>query len=375
MKVKKYQICTRCIMDTSDPDIIFDENGVCNHCYKYKQLINSKQYLMKKQPGALEQIVKKMKKSGRGKKYDCIIGVSGGIDSTYTAYKVKEFGLRPLAIHLDNGWNSELAVYNIKKTLKKLNIDLCTYIVDWEEFKDLQLSFLKASTPDSEIPTDHALLAVHYKAAIDNDIKYIISGHNTATESGGSAAWSQGHGDWLYVKNIQKKFGTKKLKTFFHYGPWRFFYYTLIKKLKWITILDYLEDYNKKEVMKTLQKQLDWQDYGGKHYESIYTRFFQGHILPKKFGFDKRRANLSSLIWSEQISRREALAEITQKDYSPELQQADKEYIIKKLGISPNKFEKIMKLPPKTFWGYPSYKKKFSKYKWLISIYHSLKRQ
>ena len=369
---EKYRTCTQCIMDTSDPNIIFDENGVCNHCHEYKDLINSKNYLNKKQPNSLEKIVNKIKMAGKGKKYDCLIGVSGGVDSTYTAYIVKELGLRPLAIHLDNGWDSELAVDNIEKTLKKLNINLHTYVLDWEEFKDLQLSFLKASTPDLEIPTDHALIAIHYKAAVNNGLKYIISGHNVATESGGSAAWSQGHGDWLYIKGIQKKFGTKKLKTFFHYGPWRFFYYALIKKLKWIPILDYL-DYNKKNVTEILQKKLGWRYYGGKHYKSVYTRFYQGYILPKKFGFNKRKAHLSSLIWSGQMSRQEALAELAKNDYPDELQQADKEYVIKKLGISTEEFERIMTLPSKTFWNYLSYKKILSKFRLLMAIYRKIR--
>ncbi|MDH4220807.1 MAG: N-acetyl sugar amidotransferase [Candidatus Aminicenantes bacterium] len=370
---RAYKICTRCIMDTSDPDIWFDEKGVCSHCHKYESAIESKSYRKKKEPGALERLLEDIKKKGKGKTYDCIIGVSGGVDSTYTAYLTKQLGLRPLAVHLDNGWDSELAVSNIEKTLKNLGIDLYTYVIDWEEFRDLQLSFLKASTPDSEIPTDHAILAVLYIVAARENVQYILSGHNTATEGGGVAAWSQGHGDWRYIKSIQKQFGTKRLKSFPHYGPLRFVYYNLIKQMKWIQILDYI-DYDKKTALGVLQNKLCWKYYGAKHFESIYTRFFQGYILPKKFGYDKKRLHLSSLIWSGQMSREAAQGELANNDYSNKLQEQDKEFVIKKLEILSEEFERIMNQPPKSFWDYPSYKRIFYKHNWIIRIYHSLRR-
>lgn len=372
--VKDYRICTRCIMDTSDPDIGFDEKGVCSHCHKYEDVIQGKSYLKKKEPGALESLIDEIKRKGKGKAYDCVIGVSGGVDSTYTAYVTKKLGLRPLAVHLDNGWDSELAVSNIEKTLKTLQIDLKTYVIDWEEFRDLQLAFLKASTPDSEIPTDHAILAVLYQVAASQNVGYILSGHNTATEGGGVAAWSQGHGDWRYIRSIQKKFGTKPLRSFPRFGPFRFVYYTVIKRMKWIQILDYL-DYEKKSALETLQKELCWKYYGAKHYESIYTRFFQGYILPRKFGFDKKRIHLSSLIWSGQMSREAAQEEFAKNDYPPDLKEQDKEFVIKKLEISKEEFEQMMRLQPKSFWDYPSYKKIFHKYNWFMSVYHFLQRK
>ncbi len=369
----QYRICTRCIMDTTDPDIYFDSDGVCSHCHAYKKRIDAPAYRRKREPGALDDLLRTIKTQGKNKRYDCIIGVSGGVDSTYTAYAVKEMGLRPLAVHLDNGWDSELAVSNIEKTLKKLDIDLYTHVLDWDEFKDLQLAFLKASTPDSEIPTDHAILAVLYQVAAKEGIEFILSGHNTATEGGGVAAWSQGHGDWLYIKSIQAKHGTKPLKSFAHYGILGFIYYTILRHIRWIPILDYLE-YDKAMVMDVLQKELDWRYYGGKHYESIYTRFYQGYILPHKFGYDKKRLHLSSLIWSGQISRQDALEEMTQQGYPIELQEQDKEYTIKKLGITRNEFEEIMHTPPRSFWDYPSYKKILGQFKPLIRFYHSVKR-
>jgi len=373
-KVKSdYQICTKCIMDTTDPDISFDDNGVCSHCHRYESTVREESYLRKRKDGALEHLVETIKKHGKGKRYECIIGVSGGVDSTYTAYITKKLGLRPLAVHLDNGWDSEIAVSNIEKTMKKLNIDLYTHVFDWEEFRDLQLAFLKSSTPDSEIPTDHAILAVLYMIAHRENVNFILSGHNTATEGGGVPAWSQGHGDWRYIKSVHRQFGSKPLKSFAHYGPLKFIYYTVIKRIKWVQILDYL-DYNKNNALTTLQNELGWKYYGGKHYESIYTRFYQGYILPKKFGFDKKRLHLSSLIWSGQINREFALEEMTKDDYPEVLKEQDKKFVIKKLNISLREFEQIMRMPIKSFWDYPSYKKVFGQCKWLISIYHSLRR-
>jgi len=339
---KKYQICNRCVMDITDPDIQFDDNGICNHCRQYDELV--KRYVFDGEQGKekLKHIIDKIKKTGTGKEYDCIIGVSGGVDSTYVAYKVKEFGLRPLAVHLDNGWNSELAVKNIELFLKKLDIDLYTYVIDWEEFKDLQLSFLYASTPDSEIPSDHAINAILYQIAEVNKIKYIVFGCNIRTESHLPKAWSQGHLDWKYIKNIQKQYGHIPLQTFPHIS-----YFTYQKYLitcKTVNILNYL-DYSKKDAITILENELGWKYYGGKHYESIYTRFYQGYILPKKFGYDKRRTHLSSLICSGEITRSEALEELNNEPYPLELQEQDKEYVIKKLGITKDEFERIMNLP------------------------------
>jgi N-acetyl sugar amidotransferase len=360
-------------MDSSDPDIEYDPMGVCSHCRRYQQTVQSQSLQMKRSPGALARLIDDIKKTGRGSAYDCVIGVSGGVDSTYVAYMTKKvLGLRPLAVHLDNGWDSELAVSNIEKTLRTLNIDLYTYVIDWEEFRDLQLSFLKASTPDSEIPTDHAILAILYQVASRENVKYVLSGHNTETEGGGVPAWSQGHGDWLYIKSIQKQHGSVTLKSFPHYGPVDFLYYTLFKKIRWYQILDYVQ-YDKKDALAILQNELCWKYYGGKHYESIYTRFYQGYLLPVKFGFDKKRLHLSSLIWSGQISRDHALEEMTKVDYPEDLQQQDKEFVMKKLGITENEFSAIMSLSPKTFWDYPSYKKLFTN-RMLLSFYHTLKR-
>lgn len=348
----EYGMCTRCVMDTTDPDIFFDDNGVCNHCHTYDRM--AREYVVDGEEGLrqLEQIAQKIRKDGQGKKYDCVIGVSGGVDSTYVAYRVKRLGLRPLAVHLDNGWDSELAVKNIEETLKRLDIDLYTEVLDWEEFKDIQISFLKASTPDSEIPTDHAINALLGNLAQKIGVKYVIIGSNVRTETHLPRAWSQGHLDWKYIREIQKKFGAQPFHTFPHIGF--FTYYLRMVTQKRVEILNYL-GYNKKEALRVLQEELGWRYYGGKHYESIYTRFYQGYILPVKFGFDKRRSHLSSLVCSGEVTREQALDELKAPTYPPFMQEEDREYVVKKLGLTDAEFDAIMAAPKKSYWDYPSY--------------------
>jgi N-acetyl sugar amidotransferase len=340
-------------MDTSDPDIQFDEQGVCNHCHEYDRLI--KQRVLEGEAGRryLEGLIERIKREGRNKSYDCIIGVSGGVDSTYVAYMAKkELGLRPLAVHMDNGWDSELAVKNIEETLKRLGIDLYTNVLNWEEFKDLQLAFLKASTPDSEIPSDHAIWAVIGDMAEKLKVRYILSGFNVRTETHLPRAWSQGHFDWKYIQNVYRQFGTGRLKTFPHQDL--FAYYRRLLTLRRVDILNYL-DYNKQQAMQILERELGWKYYGGKHHESIYTRFYQGYILPTKFGYDKRRSHLSSQVCSGEFDRETALRELQKPTYAPILQEEDREYVAKKLGVSANEFDAIMDLPRRSYWDYPSY--------------------
>ncbi|MFN8400383.1 MAG: N-acetyl sugar amidotransferase [Anaerolineales bacterium] len=348
----EYRMCKRCVMDTSDPEITFDEQGVCNHCHTYDRLV--REHVLEGEAGRkkLEQVVSQIRKDGRGKQYDCVIGVSGGVDSTYVAYLVKKLGLRPLAIHVDNGWDSELAVKNIEETLKRLGIDLYTEVLDWEEFKDLQVSFLKASTPDSEIPSDHAIFSTLSNMAEKLGIKYMIVGNNIRTETHLPRAWSQGHFDWKYIREVQKQFGKRSLKTFPHYGFVT--YYRRMITQKRVPILDYV-NFTKKEALRVLQEELGWRYYGGKHYESIYTRFYQGYILPEKFGYDKRRCHVSSLICSGEMTREQALEEIKSPTYAPSMQEEDREYVVKKLGLTDDEFTAIINAPKKSYWDYPSY--------------------
>jgi N-acetyl sugar amidotransferase len=293
-------------MDTTDPDIVFDAAGVCNHCHRYDTIAASRLVPLDERPTQLASLVEKIKRDGRDKEYDCVIGVSGGVDSTYVAYLIHELRLRPLAVHFDNAWNSELAVANIEKTLKTLGIDLFTYVVNWPEFRDLQLSFLKASTPDGEVPTDHAITALLYQVAARHDLHYVITGTNMATESMLPEKWGYGYYDWRYVKDVHRRFGTQRITTYPHFSLLRLFYYVFIKRIRMVSILNYI-DYNKAAAMETLQKDLGWIYYGGKHYESIYTRFYQAYLLPRKFSIDKRKAHYSSLIYSGQMTRDQAV--------------------------------------------------------------------
>ena len=349
-----YRVCTRCIMDTTDPAIEFDEKGVCNHC-RYFDNVQKKQMLDGEESRRrLDEIIEAIKKDSGNSEYDCIIGLSGGVDSTYVAFKVVELGLRPLAMHFDSGWNSELAVSNIENIVKKLDIDLVTFVVDWEEMRDLQLSFFKASVANCDIPQDHAFLAALYKTAVKNNIRYIVSGNNIATESVLPEAWGYSSRDLRHLEGIQKKFGKLKLKKFPRYNIFEYMiYYPYIKGIKVIQILNYLS-YIKAEAKETITRELGWRDYGGKHCESVFTKFFQSYYLPVKFGYDKRKAHLSSLILSGQITREDALEEMRQEIYPSGRLKEDKEFVIKKLGITEKEFEGIMALPSRTFCDSPS---------------------
>jgi N-acetyl sugar amidotransferase len=355
MSERPYQICTKTVMDTiGDPDITFDENGVCNYYHEFKAKLAVRVPPVEEGKKQLQAIVEKIKKDGQGRKYDCLIGVSGGVDSTYVAYLVKELGLRPLAVHLDNGWNSELAVKNIENILNKLGIDLYTEVLDWNEFRDLQLSFLKASTPDGEIPTDHAIVTVMYTVAAKHGIKYIISGQNFRNEGMLPPSWARGYLDWKYIRSVQKIFGSQKLRTFPHLTVPQFIYYNTIKGIKNISLLNYI-DFNKAEAMKIIQEKLGWQYYGGKHYESIYTRFYQAYILPRKFRIDKRKPHLTCLMISTgEVTREQALEILKMPTADPKLMEDDKEYVIKKLGITPQDFDNIMNAPVKSIEDYPN---------------------
>lgn len=355
MSERPYQICTKTVMDTiGDPDITFDENGICNYYHEFKAKLAVRVPPVEEGKKQLAAIVEKIKKDGQGKKYDCLIGVSGGVDSTYVAYLVKELGLRPLAVHLDNGWDSELAVKNIENILNRLNIDLYTEVLDWNEFRDLQLSFLKASTPDGEIPTDHAIVTVMYTIAAKYGIKYIISGQNFRNEGMLPPSWARGYLDWKYIRSVQKIFGTQKLRSFPHLTVPQFIYYNTIKGIKNISILNYI-DFHKEEAMKIIQDKLGWQYYGGKHYESIYTRFYQAYILPRKFHIDKRKPHLTCLMTSTgEVTREQALEVLKTPPADPKLMEDDKEYVIKKLGITAKDFEDIMNAPVKSIEDYPN---------------------
>jgi N-acetyl sugar amidotransferase len=340
-----YRQCSLTVMDNiADPDIRFDENGICNYYHQYKEAEQKEVYQERKGEEKLDQLVGKIKRDGKDKPYDCLIGVSGGVDSTYVAWLVKQCGLRPLAVHLDNGWDSELAVKNVENIITKLGFDLYTLVVNWEEFKDIQLAYLKASVVDIEVVSDHAIFATMYKLAKEKNIGYIISGTNIVTEYIMPPGWLYQKMDFANLEDIHKKFGKIKLKTYPVFDFKKYVYYSALLKLTPISILNYVP-YNKKQVKEIIKKELDWRDYGGKHYESLFTKFYQAYILPEKFNIDKRKPHLSTLICSGQMTKEEALKELEQPLYPANELKKDKEYVIKKLGLSEQEFEEIMHLP------------------------------
>jgi N-acetyl sugar amidotransferase len=344
------KICSRCILDTTASDIWFDKDGVCNYCKIHDEMEKSHP-LNENSETMLRNLVSKIQKSGKNKKYDCIAGVSGGRDSTYTLYTARKLGLRPLAVHFDNGWNSEVSVQNIKKVCNKLGVDLFTVVADWEEFKDLQISFLKASTPDADIPTDYAIYSVLYHVAKREGVKFILNGHSFRTEGTSPISWT--YMDPLYVNSVHKRFGRiKKFNSFPHMTLLKLQYYIWIKGIREVRLMEYI-DYKRTEVDIILKNELDWQYYGGHHHENLYTRFFQSYYLPKKFGIDKRKTELSALIRSGQISRDEGMAAINNSEYEYEKKTVD--YTINKLGLTDQEFNSIMSAQIRSHNDFPNY--------------------
>ena len=352
-----YQICNRCVMDTSDQEIQFDHLGNCNHCDDFYTNTSKLLYHGEVSDNILHKIVEKIKESGKKREYDCLVGVSGGADSSYVAYTVKKLGLRPLAVHMDNGWNSEESVKNIKKICDKLEIDYQSYVLNWKEFKDIQLSVLKSSVPEVEIPTDIAIAAVLHKIAAENNIKYIISGGNIATEGILPESWFYNPKDAKLLKAIHKRFGAIEMKLFPTFDYKKEIYYKFIKGIKILYLLNYVP-YSKENAIKTLQDHLDWGSYGGKHHESKYTSFVQSYIQPVKFNIDYRRATFSTQICTGDITREYALNELKNKPFEPEKAKIEKEYICKKLDITIREFDDIMNLPVKSYRDYPNDQKK-----------------
>jgi N-acetyl sugar amidotransferase len=341
---RAYQMCTRTVMDTTDPDISFDADGVSNHWHACLHVLQGQPSARGSAEAQLGRVVGDVKRAGRGKQYDCVLGLSGGVDSSYLAHLAVDLGLRPLIVHFDNGWNSELAVSNIENLVKGLRLDLHTFVMDWPEFRDLQRSYFKASVVDLEVPTDHMILGALYQIAQQYGLKYLLSGTNVATESILPRQWYYPKFDLKNLRDIHRHFGTLPLRKLPALGFWQMTYYNQIRGINSVSLLD-LIDYRKRDAKALLQERYGWRDYGGKHYESVFTRFYQGHILPTKFNIDKRKAHLSSLICSGQMTRDEALVEISQPTYDMALQLEDKRYVAKKLGFSEDEFDSILRLP------------------------------
>lgn len=351
-----YQVCSRCVMDTTDPDIVFDEDGVCNHCKKYETLVADR--CMSYEQGGkqhLEAMVERIKRDGKGKDYDCIIGVSGGVDSTYVAYLAKKvYGLRPLAVHLDNGWDSELAVSNIHNIVSRLEIDLYTHVIDWEEFKDLQVAFLRASTPDGEMPTDHAIVALLKQAAAKHKTKWIIHGSNARTEGIIPYRYCYGSKDTHYILSVYRRFATTPIRTWPYMSIWRWVFLHYVAGIRELKMLNYI-DFDKAKTTQLIQDELGWRPYGGKHHESVYTRFYYSYILPRKFDVDLRKCDYSCLIMAGQMTRDEALEKLREDPYTPQQFEQEKAYVLKKLGLTEAQFDEIMNAPVKSYLDYPNH--------------------
>lgn len=355
-------------MDTTDLKITFDEQGFCNHCTEFINKRAKYKYQGAASDQQLEKIVEKMKRAGKNSDYDCVIGISGGTDSCYTAYVAKQKGLRVLAVHLDNGWNAEEAVQNIKNVVRKLGVDYESYVLDWEEFRDIQLAFLKASVPEAETPTDMAIpAAIHHYAAKYN-VKFVVSGGNFATEGILPPSWHYNAKDMRYFNYIQKTFGNKRMKIFPTFGFEKEIYYKLFKGIETIYLLNYVP-YVKEDAAELLIKNLDWKLYGGKHYESKYTKFIQSYYLYEKFPIDYRRATFSSEICLGDVSREEAIEHLKTKPYDPAIVEEEKQYVSKKLQISSEELERIINLPAKWYWDYPNSKKKL---RFIYDIYRKI---
>lgn len=345
----EYKQCTNCVMDTTDPLISFDNRGVCNHCQYYESYVKNGMLIGEAAEKKTQEMVAEMKRDGKGKEYDCIMGLSGGVDSSYLAfYATKVLGLRVLVVHVDTGWNSELAVNNIENVVKKLELDLHTLVIDWNEMRDLQRAFFRSSLPNCDIPQDHAFIAALYSEARKFNLHHILNGGNMSTESILPAAWGYDAADLIHIKDIHNRFGELRLKTY----PTISFYEKKIKfpyfyKLQVHRPLEYIP-YNKEKVKWFLKEELDWRDYGGKHYESKFTQFFQAYYLPEKYGFNKKLAHLSSLIVSGQLTKKEALEELSIPLYDPVQLEQDREFFIKKLGFSREEWDLIMAAEPKS---------------------------
>ncbi len=349
------RLCTRCIMDTTDPGIRFDEQGVCNHCREYDRFVRDRQLAPDQRDAKFKKIIQWIQDGGRGRKYDSILGISGGVDSSYLAWRAWKNGLRTLLVHMDNSWDSELAVKNVENLVKTTGFDYYNHVVDWEEFKDLQLAYLRASVVDVEVVTDHAIVALVYRLARQFGIRYILTGVNRVTETVmPQRGWNYPYkNDLTNLRAIHRRFGQVTLKTYPTLSLAQIKCYQCLRGFEHVDLLDYLA-YDATVARAILEREFNWRYYGGKHWESVFTKFYQAYILPKKFNVDKRKAHLSNLICSGQITRAQALERMQQDIYSPALMKEDYEFVVKKLGLTAAEFEEIMARPPVPHEAYPT---------------------
>ena len=334
-------------MDTSDPDIRFNADGVCHYVDEFRNHIGglpSEDECKRRLDATLGHI-----RDGLGRnEYGCIVGLSGGVDSSYLVLKAQEWGLRPLVVHFDNGWNSELAVKNVENVVRCLGLDLETVVVDWDSFRRLQRAYFRASVLDLEIPTDHLIFAALNQLARRRGIKVILSGHNDATEWLLPRSWYYSKFDASNIRDIFARYGEGSLVDIPLLGVWQWARDHHLRRIRRVEPLQLMPSYSREGAKRELIEELGWRDYGGKHHESIFTRFYQGYILPNKFGIDKRRAHLSNAILAGAISRDEAKAELERPTYDEALQHDDKIYVAKKLGFTNEEFEALLRQPSRS---------------------------
>ena len=353
---RPYQICVRCIMDTTDPTITFDDRGFCNHCTRVETDFIGKTW----QPEANDKLmarIAEIKEAGKDQKYDCLIGLSGGVDSSFLAHLVvREWGLRPLAVHVDAGWNSAIAVHNIEVLVRGLDIDLYTEVIDWENVQDLQRAYMLSGVENQDVPQDHVFFSVLNRLVIKYDLKYFLTGGNASTESILPSSWGYDATDSVNLLDIHRRFGSSELDKYPYMSLWkRHIYYRFIAKFEAVRLLD-LYPYFREPAIKTIESLYGWKNYGDKHHESRWTRWFQAHYLPYKFGIDKRRAHIASMVMSGELTRDAALEAIKQPLYDPSQLLIDTEYVKKKLGFSDNEYLSIMNAEPKIYSEYKNAK-------------------
>lgn len=351
----RYRICTNCVMDESDSRITFDANGVCDHCQTFYTQVRPNWHTDERGQRELGALVDRIKQAGQGKDFDCIIGMSGGIDSSYLTYVATQFGLRPLVFHVDAGWNSQEAVNNIEKLVDKLGLDLYTEVIDWNEMRDLQLAFFKSGVPHIDTPQDHAFFATMYKFAEQHDVKYILTGANYSTECiRNPIEWMYYQSDSIQLRDIHRRFGTQPLVNFpttsiFRHKVWL----PYVKGIRVVRPLNYVP-YDKASAIKLLTEKFGWQPYPQKHFESRFTRFYEGFWLPRKFGYDTRRVQFSSLIVTGQMTRDEALERLKTPALDDATVRQEFEYVANKLGITTAELQGYFDAPNKTYRDYRS---------------------
>lgn len=353
-KINGKQICSRCIYDESVPGINFDEAGVCNYCHMVDNLLNEYQT---GQPGGqqeIEKIIGQIKKDGKGKKYDCVIGLSGGTDSSFMVHWAVQNGLRPLAVHYDNTWNTAIATENIRKVLTKLNVDLFTLVVNNKEVDDIFRAFFLSDVPEIEASTDLALAETMYRAASKFKVKYVLEGHSFVAE--GITPLGKNYFDGKYIKSIHKQFGKMPMKTYPLMTFSRFLKWAVVKRIQKIRPLWYIK-YSKEDTRAFLEKEFGWQYYGGHHLENRMTAFFHSYYCPTKFHVDYRNNSLSASVRAGKISREEAIKEYYERP--PYLEPELLSYFKKRLNFTDAEFDAIMKRPPKYWYEFPTYKKRF----------------